>query len=194
MLPPRSPSMPTPDLEQQLLEDPPADMIPARNAREVQAITEELLMRMQTASPEEKAQLAELLARVNSEADPGKPGADPTMTQPFMDALMQLAPESRDEYMQMAGGLPMLMGQEDDGSRYEPVSSGMPNEMPQPLPDGAPVSGQPDSVPSYMVRQQDVPMGRPQGVDLMALMGGGNMPQQPMNMGSGQRVLGSLMG
>jgi len=187
--------MPTPDLEQQLLEDPPADMIPARNAREVQAITEELLMRMQTASPEEKAQIAELLARVNSEADPGKPGADATMTQPFMDALMQLPPESRDEYMQMAGGLPMLMGQEDDGSRYEPVSSGMPNEMPQPLPDGAPVSGQPDTVPSYMVRQQDVPMGgRQQGVDLMALMGGGNMPQQPMNMGSGQRVLGSLMG
>lgn len=197
MLPPRKPAMPTPDLESQLLEDPPADMIPARNAREVEAITEELLMRMQSASPEEKAQLAELLARVNAEADPTKPGADATMTQPFMDALSQLPPEARDEYMQMAGGLPMLMGDEamDDGSRYEPPSSGLPNEMPMPIPEGAPSSGRPDTIPAYMARQQDMPStGQGQGLDLMALMGGGNMPQQPMNMGSGQRFLGGLMG
>jgi hypothetical protein len=187
--------MPTPDLEAQLLEDPPADMIPARNAREVDAITEELIMRMQSASPEEKAQIAELLSRVNAEADPSKPGADPTMTQPFMDALMQLPPEAREEYMQMAGGLPMLMGDEpmDDGSRYEPVSSGMPNEMPPALPDGEIPGGRADSIPEYMARQQDMPMGK-QGLDLMALMGEENMPQQPMNMGSNQRFLGGLMG
>jgi hypothetical protein len=178
MLPPRKPAMPTPDLEGQLLEDPPEDMIPARNAREVEEITQELLMRMQSASPEEKAQIA-------------------TMTQPFMDALSQLPPEARDEYMQMAGGLPMLMGDEamDDGSRYEPPSSGLPNEMPMPIPEGAPSSGRPDTIPAYMARQQDMPStGQGQGLDLMALMGGGNMPQQPMNMGSGQRFLGGLMG
>lgn len=197
MMPPRKPAMPTPDLEDQLLEDPPADMIPARNAKEVASITDELLMRMQSASPEEKAEIAELLARVNAEADPAKPGADPTMTQPFMDALMQLPPEARDEYMQMAGGLPMLMGEQmpDTGERFEPPSSGLPNEMPQPIPDGAMPGGRADSVPAYMARQQDMPMQQPQGnLDLMALLGEGNMPQQPMNMGSGQRFLGGLMG
>jgi hypothetical protein len=197
MLPPRKPAMPTEDLEGQLLEDPPADMIPARNAKEVEQITQELLMRMQSASPEEKAQIAELLSRVNSEADPTKPGADPTMTQPFMDALSQLPAEARDEYMQMAGGLPMLMGDEpmpDDGSRYEPPSQGMPNEMPEAIPDGQLPNGQSDSIPAYMARQQDMPMGQQQNVDLMALLGGGNMPQQSMNMESGQRFLGGLMG
>ena len=185
--------MPTQDLEEQLLEDPPADMIPARNAREVEDITQELLMRMQSASPEEKAQIAELLARVNSEADPTKPGADPTMTQPFMDALSQLPPEARDEYTQMAGGLPMLMGSEpDDGSRYEPPSQGLPNEMPPQIPEGQAQGG--DAIPAYMARQQDMPMSRQQNVDLMALLGGGNMPQQSMNMGSDPRFLGGLMG
>lgn len=195
MIPPRKPSMPTPDREAQLLEDPPADMIPARNAREVDAITEELIARMQTASPEEKAQIAELLSRVNTEADPTKPGADATMTQPFMDALMQLPPEAREEYMQMAGGLPMLMGDEpmDDGARYEPPSSGLPNEMPEALPDGEVPGGRADSIPAYMAREQDMPMGK-QGLDLMALMGDENMPEQPMNMGSKQRFLGGLMG
>lgn len=194
MMPPRKPAMPSPDLEDQLLEDPPADMVPPRNAKEVAGITEELLMRMQMASPEEKAQIAELLMRVNDEADLAKPGADPTMTQPYMDALMQLPPESREEYMAMAGGMPNVMdGMPDDGSRYEPQSSGLPNEMPQPIPDGASPGGKADTVPSYMARQQDMPM--PQGnLDLMALLGGGNMPQQPMNMGSGQRFLGGLMG
>jgi hypothetical protein len=197
MLPPRKPAMPTQDLESQLLEDPPADMIPARNAREVDAITMELLERMQMASPEEKAQIAELLARVNVEADQGKPGADPTMTQPFMDALSQLPPEARDEYMQMAGGMPNLMGQDpmmDDGSRYEPMSTGLPNEMPQPIPDGAMPGGRVESTPAYMARQQDMPMGKQPNVDIMALLGGGNMQQPPMNMGSGQRFLGGLMG
>ena len=193
MIPPRRPSMPTQDLEEQLLEDPPADMIPARNAREVEDITQELLMRMQSASPEEKAQIAELLARVNSEADPTKPGADPTMTQPFMDALSQLPPEARDEYTQMAGGLPMLMGGEpDDGSRYEPPSQGLPNEMPPAIPEGQAQGG--DAIPAYMARQQDMPMSRQQNVDLMALLSGGNTPQQSMNMGSDPRFLGGLMG
>lgn len=196
MLPARKPSMPTADLEAQLLEDPPADMIPARNAKEVEAITQELLMRMQSASPEEKAQIVELLMRVNEEADPAKPGADDTMTQPFMDALMQLPPESRDEYMQMAGGLPMIMGEgmPDDGSRYEPPSAGLPNEMPQPIPGDAMPGGQTDAVPGYMARTQDMPTGRPQQLDLMALMREGNMPQPPMNMGSDPRFLGGLMG
>lgn len=194
MLPPRKPAMPTPDLEDQLLEDPPAGMIPARNAQAVSDITEELLMRMQSASPEEKAQIAELLSRVNAEADPTKPGADPTMTQPFMDALMQLPPEARDEYMQMAGGMPNVMGEgiPDDGSRYEPPSYGLPNQMPQPIPDGESPSGRPDTVPAYMARQQDMPSAG-QGVNLMALMGGDNTPQPPMNMGNGQRFLGGLM-
>ena len=196
MIPPRKPSMPTPDMESQLLAEPPADMIPARNASEVDAITEELIMRMQSASPEEKAQIAELLSRVNAEADPTKPGADETMTQPFMDALMQLPPEAREEYMQMAGGLPMLMGDDQMGvdARYEPASSGLPNEMPQPLPDGAMPGGAADSVPAYMARSQDMPMGKQGGLDLMALMGEAGMPPQPMNMGSGQRFLGGLMG
>lgn len=197
MLPPRKPSMPTPDLEDQLLEDPPAGMIPPRNAQAVSDITEELLMRMQSASPEEKAQIAELLARVNAESDPTKPGADPTLTQPFMDALMQLPPEAREEYMAMAGGMPNVMGDgmPDDGSRYEPPSEGLPNEMPMPIPEGEVPNGRADSVPAFMARQQDMPTGQPQGLDLMALMGDGNMPQQPMNMGSGQqRFLGGLMG
>lgn len=197
MLPPRKPSMPTEDLEAQLLEDPPANMIPARNAGAVDEITQELLMRMQSASPEEKAQIAELLARVNSEADPTKPGADPTMTQPFTDALSQLPPEARDEYTQMAGGLPMLMGDEpmpDDGSRYEPPSQGLPNEMPQAIPEGQLPSGQGETVPAFMARQQDMPMSDQQNAALMALLNEGNMQQQPMNMGNGQRFLGGLMG
>lgn len=190
MLPPRKPSMPTDDLEGQLLEDPP--MVPARNAREVDAITEELFARMQMASPEEKAQIAELLARVNAESDPSKPGADPTMTQPFMDALMRLQPEARDEYMQMAGGLPMLMGDEPiEGERFEPPVNGLPNEMPPALPNGEMAGA--NEIPAYMARQQDMPMAGG-GIDLMTLLGGGNGPQPPMNMGSGQRFLGGLMG
>lgn len=197
MLPPRRPSMPTPDLEDQLLEDPPMDMVPARNAKEVSSITDELFQRMQMASPEEKAAIAELLARVNAEADMTKPGADPTMTEPFLEALMRLPPEAREEYMQMAGGLPSLMPGDEmpmEGDRYEPPSSGMPNQMPQPLPENMP-GGQADQIPAYMARQQDIPQTAPRGgVDLMALLGGGNMPQQPMNMGSGQQFLGGLMG
>ena len=197
MLPARKPAVPTEDLEAQLLEDPPAEMIPARNAQEVEEITQALLMRMQSASPKEKAQIAELLARVNDEADPTKPGADATMTQPFMDALSQLPPEARDEYMQMAGGLPMLMGEgelPDDGSRYEPPSQGLPNEMPQPIPDGQLPGGRADSIPAYMARTQDMPNAPQQNFDLMALLGGGNMAQPTMNMESGQRFLGGLMG
>jgi hypothetical protein len=45
-----------------------------------------------------------------------------------------------------------------------------------------------------MARSQDMPMGKQGGLDLMALMGEGGMPPQSMNMGSGQRFLGGLMG
>lgn len=196
MIPQRKPSMPSPDMEDELLADPPADMIPARGANERAAIAEALFQRMQNAGPEEKAQLAELLSRVNAESDMSKPGADMTMTQPFIDALMRLSPEQRDELMQMAGGLgsmdmpPEMMvdeaGMADE--RFEPPApNGIPGQMPLTLPpEGLPES-RGDQIPAYMARQQDMPPQMPQqgGMDLMALLsGGGQMPQPPMNMGS----------